>query len=126
MNALELIYKEEVYKIVGLCMEVHNELGRGFSEIVYKDAIEYECEQNGHKFEREKMYLVQYKDIILPHKYFADFVVFDRVILEVKSCEKIIDEHVGQVLNYLAASELKVGLIVNFGKKSLEYKRVVL
>jgi GxxExxY protein len=126
MEALDLIHKEEVYNIVGLCMEVHNELGRGFSEIVYKDAIEYECKQNEHSYEREKMYLVQYKDIILPHKYFADFVVFDKIILEVKSCEKIVDEHVGQVLNYLAASELKVGLIVNFGKKSLEYKRVVL
>ena len=126
MNAVDLIHKEEVYNIVGLCMEVHNELGRGFSEIVYKDAIEYECKQNEHPYEREKMYLVQYKDIILPHKYFADFVVFDKIILEVKSCEKIVDEHVGQVLNYLAASELKVGLIVNFGTKSLEYKRVVL
>jgi GxxExxY protein len=126
MNALDLIDKEEVYNIVGLCMEVHNELGRGFSEIVYKDAIEYECKQNAHLYEREKMYLVSYKDVILPHKYFADFVVFDKIILEVKTCEKIVDEHVGQVLNYLAASELKVGLIVNFGKKSLEYKRVVL
>ena len=126
MHALDLIHKEEVYNIVGLCMEVHNELGRGFSEIVYKDAIEYECKQNEYPYQREKMYLVHYKDIILPHKYFADFVVFDKIILEVKSCEKIVDEHVGQVLNYLAASELKVGLIVNFGKKSLEYKRVVL
>ena len=126
MNALDLIHKEEVYNLVGLCMEVHNELGKGFSEIVYKDAIEYECKQNAHSYEREKMYSVSYKDVILPHKYFADFVVFDKIILEVKSCEKIVNEHVGQVLNYLAASELKVGLIVNFGKKSLEYKRVVL
>jgi len=123
---VDLIYKEEVYDIVGLCMGVHRELGRGVSEIVYKDAIEYECEQNEYSYEREKEFLVQYKDIILPHKYFADFVVFDKIILEVKSCEGIVEEHIGQVLNYLAASELKVGLIVNFGKKSLEYKRVVL
>ena len=67
-----------------------------------------------------------YKDIILLHKYFVDFVVFGKIILEVKSCEGIVQEHIGQTLNYLAASKLKVGLIVNFGKKSLEYKRIVL
>ena len=118
--------QKESYQIIGICMEVHRILGKGLLEIVYKDAIEYECKQNAHSYEREKMYSVSYKDVILPHKYFADFVVFDKIILEVKSCEKIVNEHVGQVLNYLAASELKVGLIVNFGKKSLEYKRVVL
>jgi GxxExxY protein len=74
---------------------------------------------------REKEFLVHYKDIILPHKYFADFVVVEKIILEVKSCEAIVEGHIGQTLNYLAASKLKVGLIVNFGKNSLEYKRVV-
>lgn len=122
----ELIYKEEVYDVVGLCMEVHRELGRGFSEIVYKDAIEYECKLRNHFYEREKEFLIHYKDIVLPHKYFADFVLFGKTILEVKSCEGIVQEHIGQVINYLAASKLKAGLIVNFGKTSLEYKRVVL
>ncbi len=123
---VDLLYKEEVYDIVGLCMEVHRELGRGFSEIVYKDAITYECKQNHYLCEREKEFLIHYKDIVLPHKYFADFVMFDKVILEVKSCDAIVQEHIGQVINYLAASGLKVGIIVNFGKKSLEYKRIVL
>ena len=100
---VDLIYKEEVYDIIGLCMEVHKELGRGFSEIVYKDAIEYECKQKQYFYEREKEFAVHYKDIILLHKYFADFVVFGKIILEVKSCEGIVQEHIGQTLNYLAA-----------------------
>ena len=123
---VDLIYKEEVYNIIGVCMEVHRELGKGFSEIVYKDAIEYECKQKQYFYDREEEFIVHYKDIILPHKYFADFVVFGTVILEVKSCEGIVKEHIGQTLNYLAASKLKVGLIVNFGKNSLEYKRIIL
>lgn len=122
----DLIYKEEVYEIIGICMEIHRELGKGFSEIVYKDAIEYECKQQECHYEREKEFLVHYKDIILPHKYFADFVILGKIILEVKSCEGIAQEHIGQTLNYLAASKFKVGLIVNFGKNSLEYKRIIL
>lgn len=123
---VDLIFKEEVYNIIGVCMEVHRELGKGFFEIVYKDAIEYECKQKQYFYDREEEFLVHYKDIILPHKYFADFVVFGTIILEVKSCEGIAQDHIGQTLNYLAASKLKVGLIVNFGKNSLEYKRIIL
>jgi GxxExxY protein len=121
---VDLIYKEEVYNIIGLYMEVHRLLGKGFSEIVYKDAIEYECQQKELIYNREKEFLVHYKSIILPHKYFADFVVLEKIILEVKSCEAIAEGHIGQTLNYLAASKLKVGLIVNFGKNSLEYKEL--
>lgn len=123
---LDLIHKEEAYNIIGMCMEVHRELGKGFSEIVYKDAIEYECIQKQYFSEREKEFIIHYKDIILPHKYFADFVLFGKIIVEIKSCEGIVQEHIAQVLNYLAASKLKVGLIINFGKNSLEYKRIVL
>jgi GxxExxY protein len=107
-------------------MEIHRILGKGFSEIVYKDAIEYECSVRNYSFQREQEFLVQYKDIILKHKFYADFVMFEKIILEIKSCEAICDAHVGQTINYLAASKLKVGLIVNFGKDSLEYKRVIL
>lgn len=107
-------------------MEIHRILGKGFSEIVYKDAIEYECSVRNYSFQREQEFLVQYKDIILKHKFYADFVMFEKIILKIKSCEAICDAHVGQTINYLAASKLKVGLIVNFGKDSLEYKRVIL
>lgn len=122
----DLIHKEEVYDLVGMCMEIHRILGKGFSEIVYKDALEYECKLRKYHFEREKEFLVQYKDIVLKHQFFADFVMFEKIILEIKSCEAICDAHVGQTINYLAASKLKVGLIVNFGKDSLEYRRIVL
>ncbi|MFA4851809.1 MAG: GxxExxY protein [Bacteroidales bacterium] len=123
---MELIHKEEVFKIVGVCMEVHKHLGRGFLEIVYKDAIEYEFNNRNYPYEREKEYIIQYKDIILPHKFYADFIVFDKIILEVKSCNGIVDEFFARTINYLAASKLKVGLIINFGKDSLEWKRLVL
>ena len=72
-----IIYKEESYKIIGVCMEIHNNLGSGFLEIVYKDALEYEFRKADIQYEREKEYEVIYKDIILPHKFYADFVVFD-------------------------------------------------
>lgn len=122
----DLIHKEEVYDLVGMCMEIHRILGKGFSEIVYKDAIAYECELRNYHFKREQEFVVHYKDIVLPHKFYADFVMFEKIILEIKSCEAICDAHVGQIINYLAASKLKVGLIVNFGQDSLEYRRVVL
>jgi GxxExxY protein len=121
----ELIHKDEAYKIIGVCMDVHRELGKGFLEIVYKDAIEYEFKQRLYPYEREKEYPIAYRGIILPHKFYADFVVFDSIILDAKSCKGIAEEFLAQMLNYLAASKLRVGLIVNFGKDSLEFKRVV-
>ena len=122
----ELIYKEEFYKIIGICMEVHRLLGRGFLEIIYKDSLEYECKKNNIPFEREKEYKIPYKEIILQHMYYADFVLFDKIILEVKAINGIIDEFIKQTLNYLSASNNKLGIIVNFGEDSLKYKRLVL
>lgn len=115
----------ETYKIIGLCMEVHNNLGKGFSEIVYKDALEIELRDSDILYEREKEYCVNYKGIVLPHKFYADFVVFDTVILEVKSVQHIVDEHIAQTLNYLKVSQNKVALIVNFNNDKLQYKRLV-
>ncbi len=117
--------QEETYKIIGVAMEIHRVLGKGFSEIVYKDAFEYEFKQRGIYFEREKEYTVYYKKKILPHKFYADFVIFDGVILEVKSKKGIIEDHYAQVINYLAISKLEVGLLINFHEKSLEYKRII-
>jgi len=122
----KLFQKSETYKIIGLCMEVHRVLGFGFSEIVYKDAIETEAQLSDIPFCREKEYVIKYKGNILKHKYFADFVMFENIILEIKSSKDgIADEHVSQTLNYMRASGCKVGLIVNFGKKSLEHKRLI-
>jgi GxxExxY protein len=121
-----LIYRKESYKIIGLCMEVHGILGKGHSEVVYKDAMEYEFSINQIPFSREKSYKIEYKDIILPRGFNADFVVYDEIILESKAIENLTNSHVKQTLNYLAASKLKLGLLVNFGENSLTHKRVVL
>ncbi len=117
--------KDETYKIIGLCIEVHNQLGPGFLEIVYKDALELEFKEAKIQYERERMYAVNYKGVILPHKFFADFVVLDSVILEVKGNKGIADDHIAQALNYLKVSQNKIALIVNFGKSKLEYKRII-
>lgn len=93
----KIICKDEVYKIIGVCIEVHRQLGKSFLKIVYKDAIEYDY---------EKEYLIHYKDIILSFRFFADFIVFNKVILEVKSCNGIVDEFFARTINYLAASKL--------------------
>ncbi len=126
INENKIFYKNESYKIIGICLEVYNILGKGHSEVVYKDALEYEFQQNNIPFSREKQYKIQYKDIILRHRYFADFVVWDKIILEVKAIEGLTNSNIKQILNYLAASGLKLGLLINFGEDSLIYKRVVL
>ncbi len=121
----EIIYKEESYATIGLCMEIHNQLGHGFSEIVYKDALEFEFSENDIFYEREKEYLVHYKSNLLKHRFYADFVVFNKIILEVKCAVAISDEHIAQTINYLKVSDNKLGLIINFARGKMEYKRVL-
>lgn len=123
---MELLYKEESYQIIGKCMEVHNNLGAGFAEIVYKDALEYEFNQAGIPYEREKQYKVNYKGVILPHYFYADFVVFGKIILEVKGVSTLTDEFTAQCINYLKVSDLKLALLVNFGELKLKSKRILL
>ena len=123
---MELFHKEEAYQVIGQCMEVHNELGHGFAEIVYKDALELCFSQNRIYYEREKEYLVYFRGILLRHRFYADFVVFDKIILEVKCVSCLTDEHISQTINYLKVSGNKLGLLVNFGRGRLEYKRLVL
>ena len=125
-NMSNIIHKEESYKITGICMEVHNNLGAGFLEIVYKDALAYEFKKANIPYEREKQYEVNYKGIILPHKFYADFVVMDKIILEVKAVQGISDEFVAQAINYLKVSGNRLALIANFGELKLNYKRIVL
>jgi GxxExxY protein len=117
--------KEETDAIIHLGYEVYNTLGFGFLEIVYKDALEYEFRRSDIPFEREKEYTVNYKDIILRHNFFADFIVFDSVILEVKAKEGIANDDMARTINYLKCSGCKVGLILNFGRSKLEIKRLV-
>ena len=122
----ELIYKEEIFKLVGLCMEIHRELGKGHDEVIYKDALVVELQRTQIPFAREQKYVVAYKGVVLPHFYYADFVIWGKILFEAKAVEQLTEAHVKQVLNYLAASKLELGLLVNFGSDSLEWKRVVL
>ena len=122
---IEYLNKDLTYEIIGKCFEVHNNLGPGFLEIVYKDALQYEFSESNIPFEREVQYHVTYKDIVLPHQFYADFVVFNSIILEVKAISTITDESIAQTINYLKVSENRIGLIVNFGEKSLKTKRLI-
>ena len=117
---------EKTYKLIGVLFDVHRNLGRGFSEILYKDAIEYEFKQLNIPFEREKEYAVNYKDTVLKHKFYADFVVYDEIILEVKTVDILIKTHFNQCLNYLRVSGNEIAFLVNFNSVSLEYKRFLL
>ncbi|MBP7477255.1 MAG: GxxExxY protein [Chitinophagales bacterium] len=121
----KILFKEESYAIIGKCLEVHNHLGAGFSEIVYKDALEYEFNRSNIFYEREKKYEVNYKGMILPHYFFADFVVFGNIILEVKGVGGISEEFIAQAINYLKVSNNQLALIVNFGERRLNYKRII-
>lgn len=120
------ILSKETSIIIGIGMDVHRTLGHGFSEIVYKDASEYEFENKRIDYKREKEYCIKYKEITLKHMFYADFVVFNSVILEIKAKKAIAEEHYTQTINYLAVSKCKVGLIFNFGESSLIYKRIIL
>ncbi len=122
----EFRYKDITYKVIGICMEVHRQLGHGFLEVVYKDALQHELRVNGIAFMRERKFEVRYKEIILPHFYVADFVIGDEIILEVKAQHGIVDANYKQVINYLAVAKCHCGLLINFGEPSLSYKRIVL
>ena len=122
----ELLHREETHRLIGFCMEIHRGLGKGHDEIIYKDALVVELSRANIPFARENKYEVKYKDAILPHSYRADFVIWEMILFEAKAVEQLTDAHIKQVLNYLAASKLRLGLLVNFGANSLEWKRVVL
>ena len=121
----EYLSVDETYKIIGILFEVHKTLGKGFSEIVYKDALEFEFGENNIPFEREKEYTVAYKSTTLKHKFYADFVLYNSIILEVKTVDCFNNNHYNQCLNYLKISDNELALLVNFNSISLEYKRIV-
>jgi GxxExxY protein len=123
----QLIHEDISYKIIGACMRVQRFLGHGFLEIVYKDAMQIEFAEHEIDFTREKEFDINYKGIILPHKFYADFFVMDNAIVEVKATKDGISNYfIAQTINYMKVSGCSLGLLINFGKSSLEYKRLVL
>jgi GxxExxY protein len=114
------------YEIIGAAMEVHNTLGRGFLESVYKDCLCIEFRDRGLGYVKEKKFEIYYKGEKIAHHFFADFVIEERVVLEIKSQNTVVDENLKQVINYLAVSKCKIGLLINFGDNSLRFKRIIL
>ncbi|RXK59624.1 GxxExxY protein [Lacibacter luteus] len=121
-----IIYKTEVYQIIGVCLEVYKTLGFGFQEVVYKDAMEIEFLERGIKYVRENKLVVLYKGKQLNRTFNTDFTIHEKFLVEVKvNKDGIADSAVAQTLNYLKASGMKLGLVVNFGGTSLNYKRLI-
>lgn len=119
-----ILYKEESYNIIGAAMEVHRIIGNGFTEPVYQDALEVELRMRGIPYEREKTFDLSYKGVKLDKTFRADFVCYNSIIVEQKSVYQLADEHTTQVYNYLKASGLTLGLLLNFGRISLQHERI--
>ena len=121
-----LMLKEYTEKILNACMEVHNELGHGFLEPVYQEALQQEFDFRHIPYEREKLLPIVYKGQKLDKEYYADFVCYDSIIVELKAVTNLVKAHKAQVLNYLKASNLEIGLLVNFGENSLKWQRITM
>ncbi len=121
----EIVLKEESFNIIGAAMEVHKIVGCGFTEPLYQDALEQELRLRGIPYERERIFSFTYKGIILSKTFRPDFICYNNVIVELKTVADFTDEHFAQVYNYLKATGMELGILINFGKKSLEYKRVL-
>jgi len=121
----ELIFKEESYKLIGACFEVHKALGHGFKEVVYQDALEVELERQKIPFSREHAFTIYYKEHQLKHYFIADFVAYEKIIIELKATNYIGIPYIKQTMNYLKASGLKLGIVINFGCPSLEFQRIL-
>ena len=122
---MDILYKEEAYKIIGACMEVHKHLGCGFLEPVYQDALEKEFMYQNLPYLREMVLPIYYKQQRLNKYYQAGFVCYDKIIVELKALSELTSQHEAQVLNYLKATGFKLGLLINFGQTSLQYKRII-
>ncbi len=123
---VELILKEEVYAVVGAAIEVYNHLGTGFLEAVYQEAMEIELALRGIPFESQKKLRLYYKEHLLKKEYAPDFLCYQQLVVELKALEKLSGNDDAQILNYLKATRMKVGLLLNFGSPGkLEWKRFV-
>ena len=122
----DLLYPEEVRKIIGCAMTVYNTLGIGFLEAVYHDALEVELGFHGIPYEHKKHLDVFYKGVILPSFYEADVVCYGKIIIEIKTISRLTEVDDAQLINYLKATGIQVGILINFGKKGkLEWRRFV-
>ena len=119
----KMIYPHEAYEIIGAAMEVHNTLGQGFLESVYQEAMEIEMRKRNIPFTSQSKIQILYKDVPMEHYFVADFVCYDKIIVELKSVSTILPEHEAQIINYLRATGFKLGILLNFNEESLFFKR---
>ena len=122
---MTLLYKDESYKIIGACMKVHNELGCGFLEAVYHEALAIELKTQNIPFTQKQQLNISYRGQTLNKCYEADFICYNEIIVEIKATSGLTSTDEAQVINYLKATNKKLGLLVNFGGESLEHKRLV-
>jgi GxxExxY protein len=120
-----LLLEDETYKIIGTCMKVHKALGNGFLESVYQEALGKAFLANEIPFEQKKMLKIKMGEINLDKYFVADFVCYDNIILEIKASKFIHKDNESQTINYLKASGLSIGLLINFGQTSLQWKRFI-
>ena len=125
MTEDSIVYKEECYQVIGACMSVHRELGCGFLEAVYQEALEVEFKLRNIPYVREESLSITYKDQVLNKRYIADFICYNSIIVELKALSEISTVHKSQLINYLKVTKLKLGSLVNFGQNSLQSKRVL-
>ena len=123
-KSTDIQFQQEIFDIIGAAMEVQNELGLGFLELVYHEALNIEFGLRGIPFETEKLITISYKGHLLERTYKADLVCYDKIVVELKSVEKLKTEHTAQLLNYLKATHMPMGILINFGEVPLKYKIV--
>jgi len=121
----DFLYQSETYKIIGAMMEVHKTLGCGFLEAVYQEALAIEFDIQKIPYVREKKLLLFYKEVQLEKYYSPDFLCYDKIVVEIKALSALTSTHNSIMINYLNATKFKVGILGNFGEKSLKYKRLV-
>lgn len=127
MHDVDLLYKEEAFAIVGAAIEVHRTLGAGFLEAVYQEAFQWELAERGIPFESQKELRIWYKDRPLNKTYLVDVLCHAKIVVELKALDRLSSIEEAQVLNYLKASRMRLGLLLNFGSTGkLEWKRMVL
>ena len=124
-NIVDLIFKSESYEINGACMNVHRKLGAGFLESVYSEALSIEFDRLGIPYELEKKLDIYYGDIKLRKYFRADFICYDCIVVEIKTTPYLTKLDEAQLINYLRATRLKLGILVTFGGTSLIYKRLI-
>lgn len=122
---MDYLFREETYQIIGAAQEVHRELGSGFLEVVYQDALEIEFQRRGIPYQREHQLPIFYKDVKLNRTYSADFLCYNKIIVETKAVKSLVEDFYAQIMHYLTATKLRLGLLINFGEPSLKVKRVI-